>query len=224
MTRLPKLLSRFDLSPAEARKVQADISPLVIRTNRFGRIQTVAGADIALTGSTGYAAVVVYSFPELKEQERIWATGELRFPYVPGLLSFREIPLLLETFAKLQRQPDLILADGHGWAHPRRAGLACHLGLLLDKPTIGCAKSLLVGKYEDPGRKRASVSPLLDGTERIGTVLRTRDGVKPVFVSRGHRVSLAASVRFVLQCCDGYRIPKPQREADRWVKQLKRSI
>jgi deoxyribonuclease V len=224
MTRLPKLLFRFDLSPAEARKLQARISPLVVRTNQFGRIRTVAGADIALKGSAGYAAVIVYSFPEMKEQERAWSVGELKFPYVPGLLSFREIPLLLEAFAKLRRQPDLVLADGHGWAHPRRAGLACHLGLLLDRPVIGCAKSRLVGKYENPGRKRASVSPLLDGTERIGTVLRTRDGVRPVFVSCGHRVSLAASVRFVLQCCDGYRIPKPQREADHWVKQLKRSV
>jgi deoxyribonuclease V len=197
---------------------------LVVRANRFGRVRTDAGADIALSGNTGYAAVIVYSFPEMQEKERAWCAGELTFPYVPGLLSFREIPLLLQAFAKLKRQPDLVLADGQGWAHPRRAGLACHLGLLLGLPTIGCAKSLLVGTYGDLGLERGSVTPLFDGKDRIGTVLRTRDGVKPVFVSCGHRVSLAASVRFVLRCCDGYRIPKPQREADRWVKQLKRSI
>jgi len=224
MTRPPKLLSRFDLSPAEARRVQTQIPPLVVRKNRFGNIRTVGGADIALDGSTGYAACIVYSLPELREQERAWSARELKFPYVPGLLSFREIPLLLETFAKLRRQPDLILADGHGWAHPRRAGLACHLGLLMDTPTIGCAKSLLVGKYEMPGLQRGSVSALLDKGERIGTVLRTRHGVRPVFVSCGHRVSLATSVRLILQCCDGYRIPKPQREADRWVKQLKQAF
>ena len=222
MTRLAGNLARFDLTPAEARRLQSKIPPLVVRKNRFGKIRTIAGADIALDGSTGYAAVIVYSFPELHELERVWSTGELTFPYVPGLLSFRELPLLLETFAKLRRQPDLVLADAHGWAHPRRAGLACHLGLLLDTPTIGCAKSLLVGSYVMPERARGSTSALTDGGERIGTVLRTRDAVRPVFVSCGHRVSLAAAVRLTLQCCDGYRIPKPQREADRWVKQLKR--
>ena len=182
----------------------------------------MAAADIALQETRGFAAVIVYSFPDLVEIERAWSLGELRFPYVPGLLAFRELPLLLKTFAKVKRKPDLILVDGHGWAHPRRAGMACHLGLVLNTPTIGCAKSLLVGEYAMPEAARGSTAALRDGRERIGTVLRTRDHVRPVFVSVGHRVSLRTAVKLVLGCSDGYRIPKPQREADRWVKQLKR--
>jgi len=195
---------------------------MVIRSDRLGPIQTVAGADIALAEKTGYAAVIVYSFPALQEVERAAISGELKFPYVPGLLAFREIPLLLRVFAKLRHHPDLILADAHGWAHPRRAGMACHLGIVLDTPTIGCAKSLLIGEYEMPLAKRGSVSALRDGKEKIGIVLRTRDGVRPNFVSCGHRVSLRTAVRLTLACCDGYRIPKPLREADHLVKQLRR--
>ena len=222
-----------DLTPAEARRLQERIPSAVTRRDRLGRVRTVAGADIALRGDNGYAAVILYSFPELVEIERVSSSGKLRFPYVPGLLAFREIPLLLEAFAKLRRRPDLILADAHGWAHPRRAGMACHLGLVLDIPTIGAAKSVLVGQYKMPAAARGSTSDLKDTvkdeqtdkknakTEVIGKVLRTRAGVKPVFVSCGHRVSLPTAVRLVLACSDGYRIPKPQREADRWVKQLR---
>jgi deoxyribonuclease V len=215
------MLHRLDVSPAEARVLQREIPPLVIRRDQLGRVQTVAGADIALSPDRGYAAVLVYSFPKLEELDRAWSSGPLTFPYVPGLLAFRELPLLLNAFGKLRLRPDLILADAHGWAHPRRAGMACHLGLLLNTPVIGCAKSLLVGEYEMPRARRGSTSPLREGRERIGTVLRTRDGVRPVFVSCGHRVSLATAVRYVLACCDGYRIPKPLREADHWVKQIK---
>src|SRR3990172_7580224 len=210
MTFTPGPLSRFDLTPAEARLVQSRIPPLVVRINRFRKIRTVAGADIALEQSTGFAAVIVHSFPELEELERASSVGPLKFPYIPGLLAFRELPLLLEAFAKLQRKPDLILADGHGWAHPRRAGMACHLGLVLDTPTIGCAKSLLVGEYAMPQAARGSIAALSDRRERIGTVLRTRDEVRPVFVSFGHRLSLATAGRLGMQCSDGYRIPKPQ--------------
>ena len=212
---------QFNLSPAEARRSQEQIPPRVIRRDRFVRLRTVAGADIALEASTGYAAVILYSFPELEEITRVWSSGELRFPYVPGLLAFREMPLLLEAFGKLRQRPDLILADAHGWAHPRRAGMACHLGLVLDVPTIGCAKSVLIGEYKMPAIARGATSPLCAGEEEIGRAVRTRPGVRPVFVSCGHRVSLPTAVRLVLKCCDGYRIPKPLREADRWVKQLR---
>ena len=234
-----------DLSPSEARRVQERVPPAVIRRDRLGRVRTVAGADIALRGDNGYAAVILYSFPDLVEIERVSSSGKLKFPYVPGLLAFREIPLLLEAFASLRNSPDLILADAHGWAHPRRAGMACHLGLVLDIPTIGCAKSVLVGQYKMPAAARGSTAALWDKkpdkkpdqrtdsktvrktdakndqTEVIGRVVRTRAGVKPVFVSCGHRVSLPTAVRLVLACSDGYRIPKPQREADHWVKHLR---
>jgi len=210
------------LRPAAARRAQERIPPLVVRRDRLGRVRTVAGADIALRGDTGYAGVILYSFPDLAEIERAASSGPLRFPYVPGLLAFRELPLLLEAFAKLRRKPDLILADAHGWAHPRRAGMACQLGLVLDVPTIGCAKSVLIGKYTMPAPARGSTSSLRDNAEVIGKAVRTRTAVKPVFVSCGHRVSLPTAVRLVLACSDGYRIPQPQREADRWVKQLRR--
>ena len=211
----------YDLTPTEIRQRQAEIRSQVINSDRFDKITSVAGADISLSGNHGFAAVILYSFPKLEEIERVWCEGEIRFPYIPGFLAFREIPLLLQAFAKLRHRPDLILADAHGWAHPKRAGLACHLGVILDVPTIGCAKSLLVGKYKLPGLKKASTSPLMDGKEVIGHVLRTRTNVRPIFVSCGHRVSLATAVRLTLECCDGYRIPKPLRQADRWVKQLR---
>jgi len=212
---------RFKVNLPEARRVQEQIRSRVIRTDRLGKLRTVAGADIALRGDQGFAAFIVYSFPGLQEIERVWAAAPLPFPYVPGLLAFREVPLLLEAYKKLRQKPALILADAHGWAHPRRAGMACHLGVTLDTPTIGCAKSLLIGDYEMPGSERGATSPLRHVTEIIGTVLRTRAAVRPIFVSCGHRVSLPTAVRLALACTDGYRIPKPQREADRWVKQLR---
>ena len=180
---------RFDVSTTQARDLQIALAPSVVRRNQLGSILTIAGADISLSERVGYAAVIVYSYPQLEELERASAVGNLDFPYVPGLLSFREIPLLREAFAKLQTQPDLIIVDGQGVAHPRRIGIASHLGLALDIPTIGSAKSLLIGEYQAPGSRRGSTSPLMDGRERIGTVLRTRDGVSPLFVSIGHRIT-----------------------------------
>ncbi len=198
----------------------------VILEDRFETIRTVAGADLAFDPATdtAFAGVIVYRFPGLVEIERRMARRKLRFPYVPGLLSFRESPVLLAAFAKLRHEPDLILIDGHGCAHPRRFGIACHLGILFDKPTIGCAKSLLVGKYDEPGERAGSQSPLLLGSERVGTVLRTRDNVKPIFVTQGNRVSLDSAVRMVLACVDGFRIPKPTREADHYVRDLRRAF
>ncbi len=198
----------------------------VIFEDRFETIRTVAGADLAFDPATdtAFAGVIVYRFPGLVEIERRMARRKLRFPYVPGLLSFRESPVLLAAFAKLRHEPDLILIDGHGCAHPRRFGIACHLGILFDKPTIGCAKSLLVGKYDEPGERAGSQSPLLLGSERVGTVLRTRDNVKPIFVTQGNRVSLDSAVRMVLACVDGFRIPKPTREADHYVRDLRRAF
>ena len=191
----------------------------------FKTIRYVAGADLAFDPETGqaFAGVIVYRFPELEEVERRSARRKLRFPYVPGLLSFREGPALLAAFARLRTEPDLILIDGHGRAHPRLFGIACHLGVLLDKPTIGCAKSLLVGTHYEPGAKAGSSSPLVYHGDRVGVVLRTRDGVKPIYVTTGHRVSLDTAVRLVRQCLDGYRIPKPTRQADHYVRDLRRA-
>ncbi|HYV37421.1 MAG TPA: endonuclease V [Gemmataceae bacterium] len=146
----------------------------------------------------------------------------MKFPYVPGLLSFREGPVLLEAFAKLRTTPDAVMIDGQGFAHPRRMGIACHIGLFLDVPTLGCAKSLLVGKYKEPGKKRGSLAPLLDKDDIIGSIVRTRDKVKPVFVSIGHKIDQASAVRLVLQCAQGFRIPEPTRQAHLHVNALRR--
>jgi deoxyribonuclease V len=170
-----------------------------------------------------FAGVIVYRLPELEEVERRMARRKLRFPYVPGLLSFREGPVLLAAFARLRVSPNVILIDGHGVAHPRRFGIACHLGLLLDCPTIGCAKSILVGEAVEPGAQAGSVAPLVDKGETVGMALRTRGQVRPIYVTIGHRVSLGSAVRIVAQCVDGFRIPKPTREADHWVGELRRA-
>ena len=220
----PTLSHRWDLSPREAALLQKRLAARVIRKDDFEKIEVIAGADLSLSadGKDAYAGIILYEFPSLKEIKRVWTKAPLVFPYIPGLLSFREGPILLKAFEKLDRLPDLILFDGQGIAHPRRLGIASHMGLLLDCPTIGCAKSLLCGKYEEPGKKRESFSLLTDQGETIGVVLRTRDRVKPIFVSLGHRVSLETAIRIVLECHSGYRIPKPTREADQFVGEIKR--
>lgn len=151
-------------------------------SDRFAQIELVAGADSAIDPRSGlaFAGVIVYRFPEMIEVERVWVKRRLIFPYVPGLLSFRETPVLLRAFAKLRQTPGLIFVDGHGYAHPRRFGIASHLGVVLDCPTIGCAKSILVGTVENLGNKAGSRSPLIQDGETIGAALRTREGVKPV--------------------------------------------
>ena len=221
----PKFCVRWNLTPREAMRVQARLRERVILDDQFGTIRTVAGADLAFDPETNLAfgGVIVYRFPEMEEVERRMARRQLRFPYVPGLLSFRESPVLLTAFARLRTEPDLILIDGHGRAHPRLFGLACHLGVLLDKPTIGCAKSLLVGEHDEPGPRAGSTAPLVFHGERVGIVLRTRDHVKPLYVTTGHRVSLPSAVELVRQCRDGFRIPKPTREADHYVRELRRA-
>ncbi|HET7841589.1 MAG TPA: deoxyribonuclease V [Terriglobia bacterium] len=218
-----KLRTRWNLTPREAMRYQERLRERVVLEDKFDTIRTVAGADLAFDPSTdtAFAGVIVYRFPELVEIERRMARRKLRFPYVPGLLSFRESPVLLAAFAKLRNEPDLILIDGHGRAHPRLFGIACHIGVLFDKPTIGCAKSLLVGEFGEPGEPAGSVSQLKFGGQRVGVVLRTRDGVNPIFVTQGNRVSLDSAVRLVRSCVDGFRIPKPTREADHYVRDLR---
>ncbi len=228
-----KVSHRWDLSPREAAQLQLQLRDRMSQQRDFATIRTVAGADIAVDatprgrGGTpqrpmGYAGVIVYSFPDMKEIERQSAQLPLAFPYVPGLLVFREGPVLLEAFARLRIEPDLLLFDAHGYSHPRRFGLACHLSVVLDKPGIGVAKSLLIGKHEEPSDKVGAWTPLVDSGETIGAVLRTRAGVHPIFISIGHRIDLESAVELALACSDGYRVPKPTREADHFVAQLKR--
>ncbi len=222
----PRFQTRWNLTPREAMRFQERWRERVILEDRFDPIRSVAGADLAFDPETeiAFAGVIVYRYPELREVERRSARRPLRFPYVPGLLSFRETPVLLEAFARLRAEPDLILVDGHGRAHPRRFGIACHLGVLLDKPTIGCAKALLVGDYPEPAAHRGATSPLILDGEQVGTVLRTRDGVRPIFITPGHRVSVRTAVELIRPCLDGLRIPKPTREADHYVNALRREF
>jgi deoxyribonuclease V len=185
-------------------------------------VKLIAGADLAYRKDNrwAWAAVVLVSFPDCFLVESATASGPPPFPYVPGYLSFREGPLLLAAFKRLRRRPDLFLFDGQGLAHPRRFGLACHLGVLLDLPSVGCAKSVLVGEYQDPGRRRGEWSPLCLGGARVGAALRTREGVKPIFVSPGHRIGLRPALRWVLGC-SRYRVPEPIRLAEQVVNRLK---
>jgi len=175
----------------------------------------IAGVDISVdrVAGTGTAAVVVLSYPELELVETKIVTDRIGFPYVPGLLSFREAPLILSACEKLTVTPDLVMVDGQGIAHPRRMGLASHLGLFLEIPSIGCAKSRLCGRHEEPGFEPGSYADLIDSREVIGAVLRTRAGVKPVYISIGHKIDLAAAIHWVLACCRGYRLPEPTRLA-----------
>jgi deoxyribonuclease V len=221
-----KFRTRWSVTPREAVRQQQTWRARVEVRDRFGPLQYVAGGDLAFDPETNFAfaGVIVYRLPELEELERRMARRKLCFPYVPGLLSFRESPVLLAAFAQLRVEPDVILIDGHGMAHPRRFGLACHLGLLLDKPAIGCAKSILVGEAEEPGGQAGSTSPLIHEGETVGVALRTRDNVRSIYVSIGHRVSLESAVRIASQCTDGFRIPKPTREADHWVGDLRRAF
>jgi len=217
-----KLSHRWDLAPKDAAQLQLQLRARLSQQRDFATIRTVAGADIAVHGPMGHAGVIVYSFPALQEIERQSTKLKLAFPYVPGLLAFREGPVLLEAFAKLRMEPDLLLFDAHGYSHPRRFGLASHLSVVLGKPGIGVAKSLLVGKYKEPADKVGAWSPLVDAGEPIGAVLRTRRGVRPIFISIGHRVDLESAIELALACTDGFRVPKPTREADHFVASLKR--
>ncbi|MBI4186441.1 MAG: deoxyribonuclease V [Chloroflexi bacterium] len=208
-------LHGWQVSTAEAREIQARLAAKVSRKNEVARPGFIAGVDISVERGQGAAtaAVVVLDYPGLRLAEVKTVSGQPGFPYIPGLLSFRESPLALSAFEALSITPDLILVDGQGIAHPRRLGLASHIGLLLDTPTIGCAKSLLIGRHEELGQEPGSYAEIVDNGEVIGAALRTRRGVKPVYVSIGHKVDLQAAIRWVLECCRGHRLPEPTRLA-----------
>jgi deoxyribonuclease V len=202
---------------AEARALQAELAPLVERRDRLGRVRRVAGLDVHYAPRTGlaWAAAVLLDARSLELLASALACAPLTFPYVPGLLSFREAPAALAALALLEPRPDLVLVDGQGLAHPRRLGLACHLGLLADLPTIGVAKSRLVGEHAPPPDEVGGRVALRDRGRTIGAVLRSRAGARPLYVSIGHRVSLAGAVRWTLRLGRGHRLPEPTRLADR---------
>ncbi len=208
-------LHSWQLTVPQALEWQNRLSPQVSQRNHISPPRFIAGVDIAAgkRRETATGAVVVLSYPELRIVETKLVRGSLGFPYIPGLLSFRESPLTLAACESLSIIPDLILVDGQGMAHPRRFGFACHLGLFLDTPTIGCAKSLLCGRYEEPGAEPGSSASIMEQDETIGVALRTRAGTKPVYVSIGHKVDLGTARHWVLACCRGYRIPEPLRLA-----------
>jgi deoxyribonuclease V len=207
----------FPTTIEAARKVQNQLRSQVILEDRLSPLQTLAGVDVGF--EDGYrltrAAVVVLSFPELRVLESAIATVPTSFPYVPGFLSFREIPAILEALKQISIQPDLIFCDGQGYAHPCRLGIASHLGVLIDQPTIGVAKSRLVGIYGEIPLKKGEWTPLVDQGETIGAVLRSRNRVKPLFVSIGHRISLTTAIDWVLRSLTQYRLPEPTRLADK---------
>ena len=207
----------WDLPIEEAKALQLKLAEKVITKTPFALsdIQTVAGVDVGFEGDVARAAIVVLDFPGLAPVDYAVGRVPVSFPYIPGLLTFREGPSVLAALEKLTTMPDLYIFDGQGQAHPRRIGLASHMGVLMDEPTIGCAKSRLVGEYQEPHREAGHWTPLNAGEEVIGAVVRTRTGVKPVFVSIGHRVDLATAINVVLNCTRGYRLPETTRYAHR---------
>jgi len=205
----------WDVTAAEAIALQQRLRNEVVADDRFTRIDTVAGVDVGFEkrGAVTRAAVAVLSLPGLELQEYAIAHRPTEFPYIPGLLSFREVPAVLDALQRLSRLPDLLLCDGQGQAHPRRFGIACHLGVLSDLPAIGVAKSRLIGTYAPLAESKGSRQPLYDKGEVIGTVLRTRYGVRPLYISVGHRIALDTAVDYVLRCTTRYRLPETTRAA-----------
>ena len=219
-------LHEWNLSPREAVELQKTLRERVRLVPHKGEIETVAGADISFNKYSPvlYAGIVVLKLPSLEVLEEVGVVSETKFPYVPGLLSFREAPPVLEAWAKLKCEPHAVMFDGQGIAHPRRVGIASHVGLLLNRPTLGCAKSVLVGKFEEPDEERGSWQPLVDpkNQETIGAALRTKTRVQPIYVSPGHLIDLAGAIELTLRADGGYRQPEPTRRAHLLVNALRR--
>lgn len=216
-------LHKWDLTPSEAVEVQKRLRNMVQIEPLARPVNTIAGADISFNkfSEVVYAGIVVLSLPDLRIIESTGVRSVTKFPYVPGLLSFRETPSVLEAWDKLKTKPDVLMLDGQGIAHPRRFGIACHVGLLLDLPTVGCAKSILVGKHGELGLEAGSQSPLVDRGEQVGVALRTKNKVNPVYVSPGHLIDLDSAVDLVLRSTGKYRQPEPTRQAHLLVNRLR---
>ena len=210
----------------KAIQIQENLRELLTFEKYTRKIQTIAGADVSYDKHSDrfFAGVVVFKLnKQLELIEEATAVGKARFPYIPGLLSFREAPILLMAFRKLKNNPDIVLFDGQGIAHPRHFGLASHMGLILDKPSIGCAKSRLVGEYGSVENTAGAYSKLIYENKIVGVVLRTKKNTKPIFISPGHRTNLTFAIRIVLKTCCGYRIPEPTRQAHLLVNKLRRT-
>ena len=208
----------WDLTPKQAVKVQEKLrSKVVIEPIETQNINLIAGVDVGLPrgAKNARAAIAVLNYQSMELVEHVTSEIPVTFPYVPGLLSFREMPVILKALQKLNTWPDVFMVDGHGYAHPRRFGLACHLGVWLNQSTIGCGKSILIGKQAQLGRQRGDVASLEDANEIIGAAVRTRDAVKPVYVSVGHRTDLASAIQITFDCGRGVRLPEPIRWAHR---------
>lgn len=219
-----KELHEWPRTRSEAIALQKRLRERVSLVPLARQIETVAGADISFNkfSTEVFAGIVVLSLPTMRIVEEVGVRSEARFPYVPGLLSFRETPALLAAWARLQTEPDAVMLDGQGIAHPRRIGIASHFGLLVERPAFGCAKSVLVGRYEAPGPERGQWTPLVDRGEVIGAALRTKKGTQPVYVSPGHLIDLDGAIELALRCGGGYRIPEPTRLAHLLVNELRR--
>ena len=208
----------WNVTPIQAMQIQTELAKRVIEHVTFGEFRRVAGVDVGFEGEGNHvarAAVVILSFPDLVPIDYAIERLPVAFPYVPGLLAFREVPVVLRALERLNTEPDVLMIDGQGRAHPRRLGIACHLGVLIGKPTIGCAKSILCGKAQLPPEQVGAWTPLIDQGETIGAAVRTRMGVTPIYVSIGHGVSLESAVDLVLRCCRRYRLPETTRWAHR---------
>src|SRR5258707_5888406 len=219
---IDRQLHAWNLQQSEAIALQRELAKRVVREDRFDEMHHIAGVDMAINEENGMAraAVVLLTYPALEVVEQHVYEEPVRMPYIPGLLSFRETPCILGAFALLKQQPELVMVDGQGIAHPGRLGIASHLGLWLELPTIGCAKSILRGEFDRAalGEEVGSWVPLIDKNEVIGAALRTRARTNPMFISLGHRISLETSLRYVLACGRGYRLPEPTRLADKLSK------
>lgn len=219
-----KPLHSWKVSVKEAIQIQENLRSQVILKKTFSEVRTIGGADVAYSKNRNLllGAIVVLSSPKMETVDISTAYGKIPFPYIPGLLSFREAPILIKTFRKLKIKPDVMIFDGQGIAHPRGFGLACHLGLWLDLPSIGCAKTHLTGEFTSPGLSRGSFELIRQEGKKMGAVLRTKDNVRPLFISPGHRIDIKTSIQLILATCKGFRIPEPQRGADHLTRLLKR--
>jgi deoxyribonuclease V len=217
-----KPLHSWKVSEKEAIRIQETLRDRIILKNTLLKVQTIGGADVAYSKSENllFGAIVVLSFPHIEILDAATSDGKVPFPYIPTLLSFREGPILIKTFKKLKIKPDVIIVDGQGIAHPRGMGLASHMGLWFDLPSIGCAKTPLLDEFISPGPTRGSFEWIRRERKKVGAVLRTKEKVKPLFISPGHRIDLMTSIQLILESCKGFRFPEPLRKAHQITREI----